>query len=1281
MALLAGISITHSQTQVPTGSGSYASTVPTTHLADDGYYAPTPQTMINEYATLFISPSLKTKPIPTNHWWTDLLIGQRQNNGTWLQQQFDGNGNAGQLWAYPGVVQPAQTGKTLFFPNSWIPNTSTPPALAQGAFYLGPNVFVENYTGIHIGGTDSALGDFTGTAYPAGWTPSGGLVDTAPIQGGTWPGESPAVTGLLGSACLNTYRGTNATTGTLTSPTFTIKDTYIDLKVGGGNDPSNTCIQLLVGGKVVETATGQQDATLRWTQWNVSAFMGQTAQLVVRDTSTGSWGFILCNYIVATNNSANPATLYTSAMTASKAIISAYSDWAIDYTESNSNGSQVTTTVARGIPFVWDQISGVSPRIHLGTGTALYNASGSRIATNSGTFSASCFAFTLSDSYGGSHTFGVFAPTNTTFIVSGDYVEVVNPKFLVYGFLPAVSNLSEFSQYAYARPTNTVFNWTLNSGPKTSSSPGGSVDTTWTVTTSPLQGTASQTLQGWLPHHYRTTSNKLAFKNYTYLTPRGVMQMAPGSSFAISWPFRGISPVLPAPHTNNLANDYNASRMQSYLQNFAAVHPSAGADTYWQGKEFGISAQYMTQAAQLGASGPFFSLQSSLHQQLEDWLTYTPGKPKNFFAQYPNWGAIIGFNSSYGTVGFNDNHFHYGYFTVASALLACQDSAFMNQYGPMVELLAKEYNNWDRTDNRFPFMRVFDVWEGHNNAGGLSSPGGENQESSSESMNSWVGMFLSGNLMGNAAMASAGAMGYAVESSAVNEYYQDWEEQNFPAGYGKGMCGILGAGGIGYGTYFSGDPAWIYAIQMTPANHWNNYLVRNKTFAEHQFSSIWTERTAASNYDKLYNPGGFILADKNDPEALGAYPGDYVLAFQAMFDPNTTANLFDAYWAANDPIATDATYPGSVYYLTHTLRALGDQDLTSYTSIPTSQVYITAAGKRTYVIYNPAVTAQVATVYTNGIAIGKVEVPAHSLVSATGFGGSATNTPYYGIAAPLPSTLQFANYDFGGPNVSYHAGTTNTGGQYRPSEGVDIVASTNGSYDVVALSGQWFDYTVNIGKSGSYTALFTLGASKSASMHIVDETNKNVSGAISIPATGGQQKYEIVQQSLTLSAGIHTLRVVIDSGTVNLNQVAIYGIGASANIPVGDTISMKSVGDTFYVSADNAGLNPLIANRPSASGWEEYQIVDEGNGYVALLAQADSKYVSLDTATGNLIANSTSVGAQQSFEWIDEGNGIFALLCKANGRYVTVPGSTTPLTVTASSIGPNESFAVTIVPS
>ena len=948
----------------------------------------TAQQVVNYYTNLHLASSLTNRPIPSNKWWTDTLVGDRSYQTTNIPPRtLVQDPYGGQLWAYPVMLAPNSSGFNLYFPNEWTPSGSD-PSVPQGSFMTGPALPINGGVPSGVGSNEILIADFNETNYPAGWVTTGTAFGTGPLSGGTWPGELPALSGCIGNACVNSYYGSSDTpTGTLCSPKFTVQKKYIYLLVGGGSDTNNTAVKLLIGTNVIYAAVGQQDGTLHWNTWDVSAYLGNTnAQIQLVDNANCCWGFIACSWIVASDDGSSPAARYNSYFSPLNSEVTDWSDWGVQFGLPDALGRRMDITLARGVPFVWTTYTGVKPQIGFGS-AILYDSNGSVISTNSGSFTNSAFAF----DYQG-RSFGVFAPDNTTFVLTNSIIEAElsgTNNYLVYGLLPSHTNLAEFAQYAYACVTNTFYSWTYDI-------PNGRIETTWNLATSPLKNGQTNTLQGWLPHHYRTTTNSLVFKPYTYLTPRGVMQVAAGKQFELDYNFRGIAPALPAPHINNLPNDYDASRMTNYLTSFAASYPYYMGDTYGQGKVLGLSAQYMTFALQMGMTNQAAQLGAGISGILSDWLTYTPGEANNLFDRYNNWGALIGFPPSYGSEAFNDNHFHYGYFTVAAALLGMENTNFLMQYGPMAKLVAKEYANWDRTDTSFPFLRTFDIWEGHSWASGFSSATGDNQESSSEAMNSWVGLFLLGSQLGDGDMQAAGAMGYAVESTAVNEYWQDMYHMNLPASYGKGGAGIVWSSGVSYGTFFSGDPAWIYGIQWVPANHWNNYLCRDKVFANWQLTNMWNERVIANQY----NLNAFTLTDDNNAVAQGEYLGNYILGFQTLFDSDDVAALFDAAYATNAAIATGPNYSGVTYYLTHSLRGLGNQDLNYYTSIPTSQVYYNSStGQRTYVIYNPATTNQIATIYNLGVPVDSVTTPAGKVtVNVAG----QTNVP----AARIPVTIQ-----------------------------------------------------------------------------------------------------------------------------------------------------------------------------------------------------------------------------------------------------------------------------------
>ena len=193
---------------------------------------------------------------------------------------------------------------------------------------------------------------------------------------------------------------------------------------------------------------------------------------------------------------------------------------------------------------------------------------------------------------------------------------------------------------------------------------------------------------------------------------------------------------------------------------------------------------------------------------------------------------MIGYDTSYDSDTFNDHHFHYGYYTYAGALLALFDEDFCRNYGEMLTLVAKDYANWDKSDKDFPFFRTFDPWAGHSYAGGLGGWNGNGQESTSEAMQGWGGMYLLGVATGNKEMRDAAIFGWTAESRGVAEYWFDRDNENINRElYTKPYNSNLTSQGIGWWTWFSGDPVWMHSIQWMPISPCLKYLSEDLDFA------------------------------------------------------------------------------------------------------------------------------------------------------------------------------------------------------------------------------------------------------------------------------------------------------------------------------------------------------------------------------------------------------------------------------------------------------------------
>lgn len=150
---------------------------------------------------------------------------------------------------------------------------------------------------------DLVIADFEGETYGS-WKVTGEAFGPGPARG-TLPNQMH-VEGYEGKGLVNSFFHGDRTTGTLTSPEFTIGRKYLNFLIGGGKHENQTCINLIVDGKTVRTETGPNDKAggterLEWQTWDVGDLNGKTATLQIVDTATGGWGHINVDHILQSN--------------------------------------------------------------------------------------------------------------------------------------------------------------------------------------------------------------------------------------------------------------------------------------------------------------------------------------------------------------------------------------------------------------------------------------------------------------------------------------------------------------------------------------------------------------------------------------------------------------------------------------------------------------------------------------------------------------------------------------------------------------------------------------------------------------------------------------------------------------------------------------------------------------------------------------------------------------------------------------------------------------------
>ncbi len=208
-----------------------------------------------------------------------------------------------------------------------------------------------------------------------------------------------------------------------------------------------------------------------------------------------------------------------------------------------------------------------------------------------------------------------------------------------------------------------------------------------------------------------------------------------------------------------------------------------------------------------------------------------------------------------------------------------------------------------------------------------------------------------------------------------------------------------------------------------------------------------------------------------------------------------------------------------------------------------------------------------------------------------------TQSPYGGtpfaVASSGTSTLQAENFDNGGEGVAYHdTDAVNSGNQYR-NTGVDIetVSNDTGSYDVGwTQAGEWLEYTINVATAGNYDLGFRVASTGSNGTFHAEIDGANVTGAMTVPNTGGWQNWTTVTRSgVALSAGQHVLKLSMDAAGTNGVVGNFNYITFAPSIPTPQPTTITStvatyVQDGTYANTNFGSASTLLVKNYTSTG-------------------------------------------------------------------------------------------------
>ena len=697
-------------------------------------------------------------------------------------------------------------------------------------------------------------------------------------------------------------------------------------------------------------------------------------------------------------------------------------DWTYDILmENNASTSSIMATIGKGTPYAYYTFKNVEPTISLGAG-------GTDLAIYKNSTSSNILGVSLKNRKDGkTHYYLISAPSGTTWVNADGKLTAKMPagkNYMSVAILPDGSDnaFELYKKYAFNFITDTKVEWKYL---KNSSK----VVTKYNVITKNMETGANggDTIIALYPHQWRYTNSK--FTGYTYETIRGTMKTVVGTNYSTTMQYNGILSSLPVTKDEETVGKIKDQLGYLYSYRKSKDNPKwicflegqyGGYDTYWVGKNLNTLSDAIWLADQF-KDNDMKTMTNDMVEGVEDYLkfwfdpyrAYINGQyVDDYFYYDKEYGTLIGYPTSYDSdKQVNDHHFHYGYWIKAAAAVAMKDPQWAKEWGGMVYEMIGDIANANRdgssynrnSETKYPFLRNFDIYEGHSWASGVANyefdengemvdkkgglSGGNNQESSSESVNAWSSLILWGEAVGDERIRDLGIYMYTTEIAAIEDYYYDVHNEIFTKEYKDSnnyniqTVTRLFGGRYDHTAWWTENPIEVTTITMLPISGATLYMGKYKDKVKAVVDSIgenskqWThfvnnKEQICANYGKKD-----MLTDPKTNQ-------DVVAEYYAYYDPDAALAKVDL--SDSGKVENGESRAHTLAYIT-SLKEYGNQNFDITGSTPFS-VVLEKNGVKTYVVENHTDKTQ-RTYFSDKT---YVDVPANS-VYAGGKSGDGEN--------------------------------------------------------------------------------------------------------------------------------------------------------------------------------------------------------------------------------------------------------------------------------------------------
>ncbi|PLX12379.1 MAG: endo-1,3(4)-beta-glucanase [Marinilabiliales bacterium] len=895
-----------------------------------------------------------------------------------------------------------------------------------------------------------------------------------------------------------------------------------------------------------------------------------------------------------------PVTIGVEGLNSSVSNVVDYSDWLVSMEWSNGEHN-FTATSGIGMPFLYftKNTNDIA-----------------KINVTSGNVTVLNELLIITDVRNGAD-FAVYAPEGSVWTQNaGIYTSDLNGKnYWSLAFIPLdASNITdvatEYKKYAFVFPSNTRTSWNYDNSTSI-------IRTDFIIDTEVKEGSDTAMLIGLLPHQWANLSADSPSPDlYSYATVRGELKTMGANSFSVENTFYGILPTMP--YLDNYSDGFNPQKLDEKVKQLENDGLSTWTDSYNEGQMMNRLIQTARVADLTGNTIARDKIINTVKTRLEDWLSANLSEVAFLFYYNDTWSAMIGYPAGHGQDGnLNDHHFHWGYFIHAASFIEQFEPGWSEQWGGMINLLVRDAASSDRNDEMFPFLRNFSPYAGHCWANGFATfPQGNDQESTSESMQFNSSLIHWGTITGNDEIRDLGIYLYTTEQSAIEEYWFDMYNRNFGPNQQYRLVSRVWGNSYDNGTFWTSDIAASYGIEMYPIHGGSLYLGHNIEYV----NELWNE---------IEDNTGILENEANDN-----LWHDIMWQYLSFTNPQQAINLYDSY---PDRSLKFGVSDAQTYHWLHSMNVLGNVNPNISADYPIAAAF-TKDGETIYTAHNYN-NQDISVNFSDGYIL---EVPANTMATSLDIplkgiisssyseafpggsidlsvqvdGGTPTNVEFYidgeiigqmseppfiftadnlqlgthscyakiydgsnfnltnlipitvgsqvsfvNEANEIPGSIFAGNYDKFeggiGQGISYSDVSINNNGDYRLNEYVDASLDFNeGAVVGWISSGEWLEYTIYVQEAGYYSLNFryACGNQSGGGPFDIESDNVIIAQNISVSYTGDWDNWSNKTiNNVALKSGKQILRLYFNNGELNLGEMNFtYESPLDYNQPIAD---------------------------------------------------------------------------------------------------------------------------------